>query len=209
MPNSASSLLEPKKLNGRWLEYFICKSCSQCPTTSALYPVTTLTHTNTWTQVEILIFRCFWMHRQQQPRVRTCLGINPLASISKGTACHWWQCNNWLKLSKLASLSLYYYIIMLTGACGWDRTLYKPQEWQHSILVLPEFCYKTCISIVRTFAKIQLFGLKISSLVSTLSAETCQRAQPRAWKPKQRNQHLQFLSLLTWLFDNATLIMLF
>lgn len=51
--------------------------------------------------------------------------------------------------------------------------------------MLPEFCYKTCISIVCTFVKIQLFGLKISSLVSAVSAESCQKAQPGTWKSKQ------------------------
>lgn len=105
MPNSASSLQEHKKLNRQWLDYFICKSCLHLQTISALYPMTILTHTNTWTQVEIVIFRCFCAGSSIHHK--TCLGINPLASISKGTAQHLCQ---WLgkatQTSSIKSLSL-------------------------------------------------------------------------------------------------------
>lgn len=100
MPNSAPSLQEHKKLNGQWLDYFICKSCLQLQTISALYPVTTLTHTNTWTQVEILIFRCFCAGSSIHHK--TSLRINPLASISKGTA--WHLCQRLGKVTQTSSI---------------------------------------------------------------------------------------------------------
>lgn len=134
-------------------------------------------HIDRYSDIQMLLCR-------QHPLVRTCLGINPLlASISKGTA--WHLCQWLVKATQTGSLKSFLLYNHADRSLWFRLNFIQTTGMAASHINVTWILLQNCISIVCTLVKIQLFGLKISSLVSALSAESCQRAQTGTWKSKQ------------------------